>query len=44
MVRDINWLFSDKEELPTSDESIVYLWDDVFGTVPNGISYTMNRY
>ena len=44
MVRDINWLFSDKDEFSTPDESIVYLWDDVFGTVPNGISYTMSRY
>lgn len=44
MVRDINWLFSDNEEPPASDESIVYLWDDIFGTVPNGISYTMNRF
>lgn len=42
MIRDITWLLSDKEDMPSTDiESIVYLWDDIFGTVPNGISYTM---
>ena len=43
MVHDISWLLSDKEELPKeSEDSIVYLWDDIFGTVPNGISYAMS--
>ena len=45
MVRDITWLLSDKEEMPSPDEeSIVYLWDDLFGTVPNGISYTVDYF
>ena len=43
MVRDINWLLSDKETLPNDDETSIWLWDDVFGTVPNGVSYSLNK-
>lgn len=43
MIRDINWLLSDKKEVPLLDDNTIFLWDDVFGTVPNGISYTVNR-
>ena len=42
MIRDINWLLSDDKDPPDNGESVIYLWDDIFGTVPNGISYTMN--
>ena len=41
MVHDIIWLLSGNDFYDYENgNNEVYLWDDVFGTVPNGISYT----